>query len=48
MQKRHAGTLSGGEARMLAIGRGMMSAASFLTLDEPSFGLSPASQGGSF
>lgn len=41
MQKRHAGTLSGGEARMLAIGRGMMSAATLLTLDEPSFGLSP-------
>ncbi|MCF8069787.1 MAG: ABC transporter ATP-binding protein [Desulfobacterales bacterium] len=34
-------TLSGGELRMLAIGRGLMSGASFLAIDEPSLGLSP-------
>ena len=34
-------TLSGGEARMLAIGRGMMSQALLLMIDEPSIGLSP-------
>lgn len=38
---RHAETLSGGEARMLAIGRGLMSDAKFLAIDEPSFGLAP-------
>jgi len=36
-----ASTLSGGEARMLAIGRGLMSSARFLSIDEPSFGLAP-------
>lgn len=36
-----AATLSGGEARMLAIGRGMMANASMMALDEPSLGLSP-------
>lgn len=36
-----AQTLSGGEARMLAIGRGLMSDAKFLAVDEPSLGLSP-------
>jgi len=36
-----AQTLSGGEARMLAIGRGLMSNAKFLAIDEPSFGLAP-------
>ena len=36
-----ASTLSGGEARMLAIGRGVMSSAKFLALDEPTFGLAP-------
>jgi branched-chain amino acid transport system ATP-binding protein len=36
-----ASTLSGGEARMLSIGRGLMSAAKFLAIDEPSFGLAP-------
>ena len=36
-----AETLSGGEARMLAIGRGLMSNAKFLAIDEPSFGLAP-------
>ncbi|HEY2870452.1 MAG TPA: ABC transporter ATP-binding protein [Reyranella sp.] len=37
----HAGTLSGGEQQMLAIGRGMMSEPKLLVLDEPSLGLSP-------
>lgn len=36
-----AGTLSGGEQQMLAIGRGLMSNPSFLMLDEPSLGLAP-------
>ena len=36
-----AGTLSGGEQQMLAIGRGMMAGARVLMLDEPSLGLSP-------
>jgi len=40
-RKRPASTLSGGEARMLAIGRGLMSNARFLAIDEPSFGLAP-------
>jgi len=40
-RKRTAETLSGGEARMLAIGRGLMSNAKFLAVDEPSFGLAP-------
>ena len=39
--KKSALTLSGGEARMLAIGRGLMSNARFLAIDEPSFGLAP-------
>ena len=36
-----AGTLSGGEQQMLAMGRALMSNASMLMLDEPSMGLSP-------
>lgn len=36
-----AGTLSGGEAKMLAIGRGMMSSPTLLLVDEPSLGLAP-------
>jgi branched-chain amino acid transport system ATP-binding protein len=41
MTKKRALSLSGGEARMLAIGRGLMSNAKFLAIDEPSFGLAP-------
>jgi branched-chain amino acid transport system ATP-binding protein len=40
-QRQRAGTLSGGERQMLAIGRAMMSAPRLLMLDEPSFGLAP-------
>ncbi len=36
-----AGTMSGGERKMLAIGRGMMSNPSMMLVDEPSFGLAP-------
>ena len=36
-----AGTLSGGEQQMLAIGRGMMAEPRLMILDEPSLGLSP-------
>ncbi|MEW6686938.1 MAG: ABC transporter ATP-binding protein [Candidatus Edwardsbacteria bacterium] len=36
-----AGTLSGGEQQMLAMGRGLMSKPKLLMLDEPSMGLSP-------
>jgi branched-chain amino acid transport system ATP-binding protein len=41
LAKKAALTLSGGEARMLAIGRGLMANARFLAIDEPSFGLAP-------
>lgn len=40
-QKQRAGTMSGGEQQMVAIGRAMMSNPRILTLDEPSLGLSP-------
>jgi branched-chain amino acid transport system ATP-binding protein len=40
-EHQHAGTLSGGEQQMLAIGRAMMSQPRFLMLDEPSLGIAP-------
>ncbi len=39
--KQTAGTLSGGEQQMLAIGRALMSRPTFLMLDEPSLGIAP-------
>jgi len=40
-EKQIAGTLSGGEQQMLAMGRALMSRPKFLMLDEPSLGLAP-------
>jgi branched-chain amino acid transport system ATP-binding protein len=40
-EKQKAGTMSGGEQQMLAIGRAMMAAPKLLLLDEPSMGLAP-------
>jgi branched-chain amino acid transport system ATP-binding protein len=40
-QNQLAGTLSGGERKMLAIGRGMMSNPELILVDEPSLGLAP-------
>ena len=40
-KRQTAATMSGGEAKMLAIARGLMSNADFLAIDEPSLGLQP-------
>ncbi|MGC8873019.1 MAG: ABC transporter ATP-binding protein [Chloroflexia bacterium] len=47
-RKQLCSTLSGGESRIVAIARGLMSAASLLLVDEPSIGLSPALKGAVF
>lgn len=40
-KRQHAGTLSGGEQQMLAMGRALMSKPKIILMDEPSMGLSP-------
>jgi len=40
-KKQEAGTLSGGEQQMLAVGRGLMSLPTLMMFDEPSLGLAP-------
>ena len=40
-RKQHAGTMSGGEQQMLAVGRALMSDPKVLMLDEPTTGLAP-------
>ena len=40
-EKQYAGTLSGGEQQMLAMGRALMSSPRLMVLDEPSMGLAP-------
>ena len=47
-RRQQAGTLSGGEQQMAAIGRGLMLAPRLLMLDEPSLGLSPTVVAGIF
>ncbi len=40
-KRQHAGTMSGGEQQMLAVGRALMAKPRLLVLDEPSTGLAP-------
>lgn len=47
-RRQYAGTLSGGEQQMAAIGRGLMLSPRLLMLDEPSLGLSPTVVSGIF